>query len=53
MDASRREKDRLVPADSPLSRFAAGHGLGFAERVDLPKQGNLLSRDGTFEGTAS
>ncbi len=42
-----------MPADSPLKEFAEAHGLAFAERIDLPKQGDLLSRDGKVEGTAT
>lgn len=37
----------------PLAKFAEGHALAFAERADLPKQGDLPSREGTVEGAAT
>lgn len=42
-----------MPAAGPLVKFAEGHALAFAERADLPKQGDLPSREGTVEGAAT
>lgn len=40
-------------ADS-LAKFAASHGLTYAERVDLPPQGSRLAHsDGKVEGAAT
>jgi hypothetical protein len=42
-----------MPASEPLSKFAAAHGLAYSDRFDLPKQGDLLQRDGKVEGAAT
>lgn len=42
-----------MPASKPLAEFAAAHGLAYADRVELPRQGDLLCRDGKVEGAAT
>ncbi len=39
-----------MPVSDPLAKFAATHGLAYSDRVELPKQGDLLKRDGKVEG---
>lgn len=42
-----------MPASKPLAEFAAAHGLAYADRVELPRQGDLLCREGKVEGAVT